>query len=104
MAKEEPSKNDIGVVDVEEYAKAGKEIPKGAKYSIRIDKQKFEVAKLTITGREILGLAGKTPEIYILYVHSRGGQSKVIAADEVVDLAAPGLERFTTLKRENTEG
>lgn len=92
------------VIDVEELARAGKPVPKGKKYRIRIDKEKYVVENATLTGREILKLAGKTPETHILYLHSRGGQSRVIGADEMVDLTTPGVERFTTMKRENTEG
>jgi hypothetical protein len=105
MANEEKNKHDeVDIVDVEEFSRAGKEIPKGKKYRIRIDKEKYVVEKSALSGREILKLAGKMPETHILYLHSRGGQSKVIAADEVVDLTMPGVERFTTMKRENTEG
>lgn len=92
------------VIDVEEFARAGKPVPKSKHYRIRVDKDVFVVDTATITGREILALVGKTPDKYNLYQHIRGGQTKLVQPDESVDLTAPGVERFTTMKIENTEG
>lgn len=92
------------VIVVEEYAKAGKPVPPGRTYEIRVDKTNYTVKEANPTGREILALAGLTPEKYQLNQHLRGGQTIPIAADQKVDLSAPGVERFTTLKIENTEG
>ncbi len=92
------------VVDIEEFAREAKPVPKGKRYRIRVDKEKFEVSQATITGKEILNLVQKTPDKYNLYQHIRGGKPKVIRRDEQVDLTAPGVERFTTMKVENTEG
>lgn len=97
-------KNAEEVIDVEEFAKAGKAVPPGKRYQIRVDKQRFTVDQSTIKGSEILGLVGKTSDKYNLYQHVRGGQTKLIAANEVVDLTTPGVERFTTMKIENQEG
>lgn len=104
MANENKSNVELEIVEIEELARAGKEVPDGKRYRIRIDKEKHVVEKAKMTGREILHLAGKTSEEYHLYLHSRGGQSKIIQADDVVDLRAPGVERFTTVKKVNTEG
>lgn len=92
------------VVDVEEFAKAGKKVPPGQKYKIRIDKDNYTVDQAVMNGRQILAVAGKKPEEYNLYQHIRGSQTKTIKPDEKVDLTAPGVERFTTLKKANTEG
>ena len=105
MENEQKSQNaENDVVDIEEYAREGKEVPEGKRYGIRIDKDKYVVTHATITGKEILALAGKTPETHNLYQHSRGGQSKVVGAEETVNLTEKGVERFTTMKRANTEG
>jgi hypothetical protein len=104
MANENKSSIELEIVEIEELARAGKEVPDGKRYRIRIDKEKYVVEKATMSGREILRLAGKTPEEYHLYLHSRGGQSKIIQPEEVVDLRTPGVERFTTVKKVNTEG
>jgi hypothetical protein len=95
---------DIEVFDIEEYATAGKHIPKEKHYRIRIDKEKFVVRHGSITGREILALVAKTPDKYNLYQHFHRAQTKVVQHDEHVDLTSPGVERFSTMKIENTEG
>jgi hypothetical protein len=97
-------KHEDEIIDIEEFARAGKPVPKGKKYRIRIDKEKYVVDKSTLTGLEILALAGKTPDQYNLYQHFHGAQTKPVKPEEPVDLTASGVERFTTMKRENTEG
>jgi hypothetical protein len=92
------------IIELEEYAKAGKPAPKAKRYRIRVDKDRFVVGQSTLTGREILAFAQKTPQSHQLYQHIRGGQTRIVQPDETVDLTAPGVERFTTLKIENTEG
>jgi hypothetical protein len=92
------------IIELEEYAKAGKPVHKGKKYRIRVDKERFVLHHHEVTGREILALVHKTPDKYHLYQHVHHGQTKPIQADEVVDLTAKGVERFTTMKIENTEG
>ena len=96
--------NEEEVIDLEGYSKAGKPVPPGRTYRIRIDKDNYTVRQSVVTGREILALAGKAPEEYNLYQHIRGSQTKTIEADEKVDLTSPGGERFTTMRRANTEG
>jgi hypothetical protein len=96
--------NEPEIIDVEEHARAGKPVPKAKRYRIRVEKQSFVVNTETITGRQILALVGKTPDQYNLYQHIRGGQTKPVLPDESVDLTAPGVERFTTMKIENREG
>ena len=94
-------------IDVEEEGrKGGKEpLPKARKYVIRVDKPKFTVTVPQMKGREILTLAGKTPpEQWKLTQKFHGGQAKTIGLDEDVDFRAPGVERFMTLKRDQTEG
>lgn len=92
------------VIDVESFAKAGKKVPPAKSYQIRVDKEKVIVNTATIKGKEILDKVGKTHATHNLYQHIRGQQTKPIAAEDVVDLTAPGVERFTTMKLENQEG
>jgi hypothetical protein len=92
------------IIELEEYAKTGKEVHRGKKYRIRVDKEHFVLHQHTITGRKILTLVQKAPDKYRLYQHFHHGQTKIIQPDEVVDLTARGVERFTTMKIENTEG
>lgn len=93
------------VVDIEEYSKSGKPVPEAKKYVIRIDKTKYEVTNPTITGRELLNLAGKRPvERFAVHEKRKGGGTERIALDQAVDLRQPGLERFVTLPLDQTEG
>ncbi|MCG8328559.1 MAG: multiubiquitin domain-containing protein [Chitinophagales bacterium] len=98
-------KNREGYVDVEALAKAGKPIPKGRKYLLRIDGKKYKWDKECITGREILLLAGKTPvERFQVNQRFRFGRVEEVQLDEKVDLATCGVERFMTLPLDQTEG
>src|SRR5690348_8705683 len=64
----------VELADLEQLAKAGQKPPKAKTYRIRVDERFFVVHKSTMTGREILVLAGKTPpESFILTQKSRGG-------------------------------
>lgn len=93
------------VIDIETYSKEGKVIPEGAHYKFRVDKDIVTVEVSRITGREILDKAGRHPvEMYRLDMKLRGGAAQKIELDEVVDLTTPGLERFMTIRLEQTEG
>jgi hypothetical protein len=48
--------DEIEVIEIEVFAKAGKPVPKGKHYRIRVDKETFVVRHETITGKEILTL------------------------------------------------
>jgi hypothetical protein len=91
-------------VNIEDLARAGKPVPPNATYRIRIDKDNYETSSQTLNGTQILDLASKTPDKYLLYLHTRGGQTRAIGATDTVDLTEPGLERFSTMKIENSEG
>lgn len=93
------------VIDIEEYAKAGRKPPRARAYRIRIDKQLYTAKVPTMTGRELLTLAGKIPVTnYMLSQKFRGGQAKRIGLDEKADFTTPGVERFMTLPLDQTEG
>lgn len=100
----QPKTSEEEVIDIEEYSKAGKPVPKGRHYRIRVNKDRFTVRESAITGKAILALVNQTPAEYNLYQHVRGGQTITIQPDQKVDLTAKGVERFTTLKKANTEG
>lgn len=92
------------VIDIEAYAKDGKEVPHDHDYKIKVDKLHYTVQAATMKGRDILILAGKNPpERYILQQKIKD-QIKRIGLDEVVDFTAPGIERFMTIPNEVTEG
>src|SRR5580704_2600679 len=92
-------------IDIEIFAREDKKPPKAKRYRIRVDDKYYVVHQHTITGREILVLAGKTPpEKFILTEKIRKGGVRTITLDEIVELARHGLERFNTLPREVQEG
>ena len=98
---------EIEEVDVEEHGRRGglERLPAAKRYIIRIDKTKYTVAVSHMMGREILGLAEKRPpEQYKLTQKLHGGAARTVGLDEDVDFRAPGVERFITLKLDQTEG
>jgi len=92
-------------IDLEEYALNDKKPPKKAKYLIKVDKKKYPVKVESMTGREILNLAGKTPpENFQLRQKVKGGAVRKIGLDEIVDFTEPGVEKFMTIPLDQTEG
>lgn len=106
MSEETGKSSEIGeIIDLEEYAKSGRNPPKAKKYRIRIDKEKFVVNVPAMTGRELLNLAGKTPATeYLIFQKFHNGDSKKIGLDEKADFTTPGVERFRTLPLDQTDG
>jgi len=97
--------NVIDILDIENHAKTkGTAAPPAKQYAFRVDKDRVVVDEPLITGREILGKVGKTPELFKLYKHIRGNQPLLVGPDDTVDLREPGLERFTTMAKDTTEG
>ena len=93
------------IIDLEEYAKANRKPPRARTYRIRIDKTKYEVKAPSMTGRELLTLAGKSPvSNYMITQKLRGGQTHRIELDESADFTTTGVERFMTLPLDQTEG
>ena len=92
------------IIDLEEQAKAGKEPKKAKKYRIRIDKAHYTVDVHEMTGRQILALADKTPEKYILSQKLHGGVIEPVGADQVVVFHVHKVERFQTVARDCKEG
>jgi len=97
--------NESEIVDVESYAREGKEVPPGHQYMILIDRQKFTVNQECMTGREILTLAGKSPvERFQLNVRIHGGKVEKVGYDQVICFTRPGIEKFMTIPLDQTEG
>jgi hypothetical protein len=64
MEKSVSDKQDFSdeIIDVEEYAKAGKELPPQCHaYRIRIDKQKYVVTRPALTGSRTVGTSREKP-------------------------------------------
>lgn len=78
--------------------------PRAKRYIIRIDKKPYVIEKSVITARELLHLAGKNPpEKFRIWQIIRGESHELSLGDEV-DVRAPGVEKFRTLSRTQTEG
>ncbi len=93
------------IIDLEECARANRKPPQARFYRIRIDKKKYEVAATSLTGKELLELAGKVPvERYMIFQKFCGGQTKQIELNAKADFTTPGVERFMTLPLDQTEG
>lgn len=76
---------------------------KGYKYMVR--NRMFETEKRFITGREVLENAGLMPvNQYKLDLKLKGNRYREIGLDEKVDLADPGIEKFTYISRTQSEG
>lgn len=100
-----PDDEQDDVVDIEAFARRGEKPPGGMKYRIRVDKTVLVIATAMVTGREILTLAKRLPpERYRLDQKLQGGETRKVELDMVVDLTAPGLERFMSIPLDQTEG
>jgi hypothetical protein len=102
---DDPTGDDV--IDLEQYVKDGRAVPKhrhGQRYRIRIDKTPKVVDVPQMTGEQILGLVGKASVGYRLDQKLRGGLTKKVESNDVVDFTTPGIERFMTLPLDQTEG
>ena len=93
-------------LDIEEFSKMhGGKPPKARRYRIRIDREKYTVEVSEMTGQQILELAKKLPpENWLLNQKMKGGHVRAIAPSALVDFTEPGVERFMTLPKDQTEG
>lgn len=79
--------------------------PKNEKsFKIKIGKENYEYHAAEITGAEILTLAGKPQERFIIYQKLKGGGRAPVALGEAVDLTLPGREKFVIIPCDQTEG
>jgi hypothetical protein len=73
-------------------------------YRIRVDKQLIDMPKAINSGADILLAAGKEPKKTKLYQHIPGQQPQRVTPEQIVDLRCHGIERFTTMANDSTEG
>lgn len=97
---------EVEELDIEEFSKVhGGKPPKAKRYRIRIDREKYTVEVPEMTGRQLLELAKKLPpENWLLNQKLKGGHVKPVGLTEVVDFRTPGIERFMTLPKDQSEG
>ena len=91
------------IVDLEEHFVEGRNVPKAKKYRIRLDNEKYVVNVESMTGAQILALASKTPDKYLLRQKTRHGVIEV-KPNEIISFVEAGVERFMTIPNEVTEG
>jgi hypothetical protein len=93
------------IVDLQEYARLGKQPPLSRGYRIRINGDPFVVHEPEITGRQVLTLAGLLPvENYTLRVKIVGEKPRKVELDEKINLRHHGVEKFKALPKDQTEG
>jgi|SRR5579883_1043529 len=93
------------LVDLEECAIKDHKPPKAKHYRIRIDGLKYTVDVPSMTGRQLLELAGKTPVDQFMIVEKvRGEKPRRIGLDERVDFTKHGVEKFLTQPLGQKEG
>lgn len=71
-------------------------------FKFKIDKDFHSTNQKILTGRQILELASKSPDKYLLIL--KGKTKNTIDPDDNVDLSEPGVEVFRTIARECKEG
>lgn len=76
---------------------------KGYKFMVR--NRVYETENRFITGQEVLESAGLLPVTqYKLDLKMKGNLYREVGLDESVDLADPGIEKFTYISRTQSEG
>jgi hypothetical protein len=74
-------------------------------YRIKVNDSKYKVDVPHMLGRDILLLSNvDNPSQHSLYQMFKGGETKIVELCEKVDFTAPGVERFTTIPLDMTEG
>lgn len=95
--------HEVTLVDLEEHFVEGRMVPRAKKYRIRLDNEKYVVEVESMTGAQILALANKTPDKYLLRQKTHQGVHEVLPT-QVVSFVDAGIERFMTIPNEVTEG
>jgi len=92
------------VIDHEECGRHNRQLPRGFKYSIRIDSVKHTVDSATISGAEILALVEKRTDEWSLNKKWHGGKRERVDADDQINLTHCGIERFETVPKQAQQG
>jgi hypothetical protein len=93
------------LVDIEEYARAGRPIPHARHYRYRVNKTKYVSEVPELTGAQILERAGLVPvDQYRLRLKRRHGPPVEINPTEVVHLREHDVERFVAQRKEVQDG
>lgn len=71
-------------------------------FKFKVDKDFHTTDQNFLTGRQILEIAGKSPDKYLLIL--KGKTKDTIDPEDSIDLSEPGVEMFRTIARECKEG
>lgn len=98
MKDQNSGSNDANeVINVEEFIKSGKEIPRGKKYQVIVDEKKIVFDHEVVSGEEVLKAAGLQPtECYSLYAKEKGCDFELVRPHDKINLADKGVERFVS--------
>jgi hypothetical protein len=83
-----------------DHGPAHPEAPHGRTFPVRIDGQHVLLHEQLPTGEDLLAAVDKRPCAYELTQILQHDQKRVVAPDETVDLALPGVDRFFTAHKE----
>lgn len=72
-------------------------------YKIKVDKEEYLVTQSAMTGAEILALAGKTPDKWLLRMKVHG-KVEPVEPGQTVSFETSGVERFMTVPNTVKEG
>ena len=78
--------------------------PRAKRYIIRIDKKPYVIDESVVTARKLLLIADKDPPEKFRIWQVIRGESHELKLDDKVDVLAPGVEKFRTLSRTQTDG
>lgn len=78
--------------------------PRAKRYRFRVDRTPYVLSGERCTVRELLIMAGKNPPEEFRFWKVISGESIELDPNVTVDLREPGLEKFRTLSRTQTEG
>lgn len=82
-----------------------KQNSQGKTYKFKVRNEVFETENRFITGREVLEAAGLVPpSAYKLDLKTTGNHYREIGLEDTVDLSNPGIEKFTYISRDQSEG
>jgi hypothetical protein len=99
-----PGEEELEELDIEAHSVTQARAPRARRYTIRVDDERVRISTATPKGRVILEAVGKCAESYFLEQRMRGGGGQDVGPDDVVDLRAPGVERFATFFKLSIEG
>ena len=99
-----PSPDGSDGIDLEECGKHGRRPPRGHRYRIRVDGEKFALDTATVTGAQVLALVDKNYQDWSLNEKHHGGRRTRVEPNAVIDLCRPGVERFETVRHQAQQG